>query len=93
MAATPFEHADQASRVLRAIVAEHGPELLSRPRELGKLLADLLPDAPRIARLLVTAAQDQGRERIVRAHIGGNGRRDGIGNGRFVSCRRHNARA
>jgi FHA domain len=59
MAATPFEHADQASRVLRAIVAEHGPELLSRPRELGNLLADLLPDAPRIARLLVTAAQDQ----------------------------------
>jgi len=59
MAATPFEHADQASRVLRAIVAEHGPELLSRPRDLGNLLADLLPDAPRIARLLVTAAQDQ----------------------------------
>jgi hypothetical protein len=59
MAATPFEHADQASRVLRAIVAEHGPELLSRPRELGNLLAELLPDAPRIARLLVTAAQDQ----------------------------------
>jgi hypothetical protein len=59
MAATPFEHADRASRVLRAIVAEHGPELLSRPRELGNLLADLLPDATRIARLLVTAAQDQ----------------------------------
>jgi hypothetical protein len=59
MAATPFEHADQASRALRAIVTEHGPELLSRPRELGNLLADLLPDAPRISRLLVTAAQDQ----------------------------------
>ena len=44
---------------MRAIVAEHGPELLSRPRELANLLSDLLPDAPRIARLLVTAAQDQ----------------------------------
>ncbi len=59
MAATPFEHADQASRALRAIVTEHGPELLSSPRELGNLLADLLPDAPRISRLLVTAAHDQ----------------------------------
>lgn len=59
MAATPFEHADQASRALRAIVTEHGPDLLSRPRELGNLLADLLPDAPRISRLLVTAAHDQ----------------------------------
>lgn len=59
MAATPFEHADQASRALRAVVAEHGPELLSRPRELGNLLADVLPDAPRIARLLVMAAQDR----------------------------------
>src|SRR5262245_44881043 len=59
MAASPFEHADQASLALRAIVTEHGAELLSRPRELANLLADLLPDAPRIARLLVTAAQDQ----------------------------------
>jgi hypothetical protein len=59
MAATLFEHADQASLALRAIVSEHGPESLSRPRELANLLADLLPDAPRIARLLVTAAQDQ----------------------------------
>ncbi len=59
MAATPFEHADQASLALHAIVCDHGPELLSRPWELANLLADLLPDTPRIARLLVTAAQDQ----------------------------------
>jgi hypothetical protein len=59
MAATPFEHADQASLALRAIVTEHGPELLSGPRELANVLADLLPDAPRVARLLVMAAQDQ----------------------------------
>jgi FHA domain-containing protein len=59
MAATPFEHADQSSLALRAIVSEHGSQLLSRPRELANLLADLLPDAPRIARLLVIAAQDQ----------------------------------
>src|SRR5215813_7227237 len=59
MAVTPFEHAGQARLALRAVVAEHGPELLSRPRELANLLADLLPEAPRIARVLVTAAQDQ----------------------------------
>jgi hypothetical protein len=59
MAATPFEHADQAGPALRVIVTEHGPDMLSRPRELANLLADLLPDAPKIARLLVTAAQDQ----------------------------------
>src|SRR5215468_1021462 len=59
MAATPFEHAGQARLALRAVVTEHGPEMLSRPRELANLLADLLPDDPRIARVLVTAAQDQ----------------------------------
>src|SRR5215475_7244902 len=59
MAAAPLEHADQARLALRTIVTEHGPEMLSRPRMLSNLLADLLPDAPRIARLLVTAAQDR----------------------------------
>ncbi len=32
--------------------------MLSRPRALANLLADLLPDAPRIARILVAAAED-----------------------------------
>ena len=58
MAAAPLEHADQARLALRTIVTEHGPEMLSRPAMLSNLLADLLPDAPRIARILVAAAQD-----------------------------------
>lgn len=59
MAATPFEHAEQARLALRAIVAEHGPEILSRPAALSNLLSDLLPESPRIAKILVAAAQDQ----------------------------------
>lgn len=59
MAATPFEHAEQARLALRAIVAEHGPEVLSSPAALANLLSDLLPDSPRIAKILVAAAQDQ----------------------------------
>src|SRR6185312_13730357 len=58
MATAPFEHAEQARLALRTIVAEHGPDMLSRPRALANLLADLLPDAPRIARILVAAAED-----------------------------------
>jgi hypothetical protein len=58
MAAAPFEHAEQARLALRTIVAEHGLDVLSRPRALANLLADLLPDAPRIARILVAAAED-----------------------------------
>jgi hypothetical protein len=58
MAAAPLEHADQARLALRTIVAEHGPQMLSRPGMLSNLLADLMPDAPRIARILVAAAHD-----------------------------------
>ena len=58
MAAAPLEHADQARLALRTIVAEHGPQILSRPSMLSNLLADLMPDAPRIARILVAAAHD-----------------------------------
>ncbi|HEX9624187.1 MAG TPA: FHA domain-containing protein [Streptosporangiaceae bacterium] len=58
MANAPFEHAEQARLALRTIVAEHGPDMLSRPRALANLLADLLPDAPTIARILVAAAED-----------------------------------
>ena len=58
MAAAQFEHADQARVALRAIVAEHGPEVLAQPTTLANLLADLLPESPRIARIFVAAAQD-----------------------------------
>jgi hypothetical protein len=64
MAATQFEHADQARLALRTIVAEHGPEVLSDPRVLANLLADLLPESPRIARIMVAAAQDKIAEEL-----------------------------
>ncbi|HET9896300.1 MAG TPA: FHA domain-containing protein [Streptosporangiaceae bacterium] len=57
--AAALEHAEQARLALRTIVAEHGPGTLTDPRTLSNLLADLLPDAPRIARILVAAAQDR----------------------------------
>lgn len=64
MAAMPFEHAEEARQALRAVVAEHGPEVLSSPGALSNLLSDLLPDAPRVARILVAAAQDQIAEEL-----------------------------
>jgi FHA domain len=64
MAAMPFEHAEEARQALRAIVAEHGPDVLSSPSALSNLLSDLLPDAPRVARILVAAAQDQIAEEL-----------------------------
>lgn len=53
------EQSARVGAVLREVVADHGPEVLSRPELLSNLLADLLPDAPRVARLLVAAAEDQ----------------------------------
>jgi hypothetical protein len=64
VAATQFEHADQARLALRTIVAEHGFEVLSQPTVLANLLADLLPESPRIARLVVAAAQDKIAEEL-----------------------------
>ena len=69
MANAPFEHAGQARLALRTIVAEHGPDMLSRPRALANLLADLLPDAPRMARILVAAAEDHVADDL-REHTG-----------------------
>jgi hypothetical protein len=71
MAATPSQQAEQARLALRAIVADHGPEVLSRPRELANLLADLLPDVPRISKILVAAAQDRVAEELCQHTSGG----------------------
>jgi hypothetical protein len=59
MAANQFEHADQARLALRTVVAEHGPKVLSDPRTLANLLSDLLPESPRITKIMVAAAQDK----------------------------------
>jgi hypothetical protein len=58
MAADTSQPAEQTRLALRTVVAEHGPETLSSPRALSNLLADLLPDSPRIVRILVAAAQE-----------------------------------
>jgi FHA domain len=54
-----FEHAEQARHALRTVVAEHGSAVLTDPRALSNLLADLLPESPAIARIMVAAAQDK----------------------------------
>ena len=54
-----FEHAEQARYALRTVVAEHGSAVLTDPRALSNLLADLLPESPAIARIMVAAAQDK----------------------------------
>lgn len=61
-------HAGEASAALREIVAEYGPQALSRPGPLSSLLADLLPDAPKITRILVAAAEDRVADSL-REHV------------------------
>src|SRR5215472_337054 len=62
------EHTRQVRAALRVIVSEYGPEALSQPAMMSSLLADLLPDTPRIARLLAAAAQDHVPE-VMHGHV------------------------
>jgi hypothetical protein len=64
MAPVPFEHASEASAALSEVAAEHGPEVLSEPEQLGNLLADLLPFAPGAIRVIVAAAEDRVAETV-----------------------------
>ena len=68
MAVVPFEHADEASAALREIVAEYGPEALSRPATVANLLKDLLPDTPKVARIVIAAAEDHVAD-MLREHV------------------------
>jgi carbon monoxide dehydrogenase subunit G len=63
-----LNHADDVSAALRGIVTDYGADALSRPAIMASLLADLLPDAPRIARLLIAAAEDHIAE-MLQEHI------------------------
>src|SRR5579859_7128387 len=67
MAVTP-EYPSEARAALRAMVAEHGPDVLSRPGAVSNLLKDLLPDEPRVARMLVAAAEDHVADSL-RGHV------------------------
>ena len=64
MAITPPEYVGETSAALREIVADYGPAALSDPAMLSSLLADLLPGATRVARVLVAAAEDQVAETL-----------------------------
>lgn len=57
MAESPRDHVTQVRKALRAIVAEHGQEALSNARLMQGLMSDLLPDAPREAQVLLSAAE------------------------------------
>lgn len=56
MALASQDHSMAARSALREIVAEYGPEALSRPAMLSNLLTDLLPDVPAVARIITAAA-------------------------------------
>lgn len=43
---------------LREVVAEHGPQALSRPAVISNLMKDVLPDDPRMARVVIAAAEE-----------------------------------
>jgi hypothetical protein len=59
MASAYFEHSDEARSALRAIVSDpaHGPDSLDDGQIVANLLEDLLPDAPREAGILTSAAR------------------------------------
>ena len=65
---TPHEDPDQVRAVLREIVAEHGPEVLSRPAVMSGLLKDSLSGTPGIARILVAAGEEHVADAL-RDHI------------------------
>jgi DNA-binding beta-propeller fold protein YncE len=56
---TPPEQAPQVRAALRTIVAERGSEVLSTPAAMANLLKDLLPDDPKVVRMLVAATEDR----------------------------------
>lgn len=64
MVVSPFEYADDALDALREITGERGTGALSDPLLLAGLLADLLPQAPAVIRVLVTAAEDRVADKI-----------------------------
>jgi DNA-binding beta-propeller fold protein YncE len=62
------QHPGEVRTALREIVVEYGPEVLSKPVAMSNLLKDMLPDAPKFARMLVTAAEDRIAD-VLRDHV------------------------
>src|SRR5712692_8065949 len=63
--AAPSDNPFPVREALREIVAEHGPEALSRPPLMSSLLADFLPDDQPVVRLLVAAAGERIAESLL----------------------------
>src|SRR5215470_10322787 len=68
MAGAPFEGSEDVRVALREIVSEYGPDVLSRPAIMSSLLADLLPQSPKVAGILVAAAGGRVAEQL-RQHV------------------------
>lgn len=68
MPATQPEQPNGARSALREIMAEYGPEALSRAATLSNVLKDVLPDDPRLNRMLVAAAEDRVADTL-REHV------------------------
>lgn len=58
MAATPSGLSGDVRAALRVMVSEYGSDALSSPPLMSNMMADLLPDAPRVAKVLIAAAED-----------------------------------
>ena len=56
---TPPEQGSQVRAALGTIVAERKNDVLSAPAAMANLLKDLLPDGPKVIRMLVAAAEDR----------------------------------
>jgi len=68
LAVVPPDQSGQARAALKVIVDEHGPEALASAGTMSNLLKDLLPDTPRIAKILVAAAEDRVAV-VLREHV------------------------
>jgi hypothetical protein len=58
MTMSPFDDPRQVRNALRTVATEYGVDVLSMPQVMSNLLADLLPDEPRAARILIAAADE-----------------------------------
>jgi hypothetical protein len=59
MTAVPAQYSGEIRLALRQIVSEYGPSSLSDPGVVASMRSDLLPQASRVSRVLVAAAEDR----------------------------------
>ena len=73
MASAPWDARSEALNALRAIAADpqYGTAALSSAQMMTNLLKDMLPDAPREANVLISAAGAGVPMTVKRHHLGG----------------------